>query len=147
MRADSDNPERFSPGARFATTHPTYRSLVLDDARDGPHGLIASFVGVTIREVAQELVGHELMIRSTDRRELDHDEFWPDQLVGMRVRISGELIGTVDNVVLGPQDRLIVVTDDDRIAEIPFVEALVPEVDVASGVVEIDPPEGIFSPR
>jgi 16S rRNA processing protein RimM len=45
------------------------------------------------------------------------------------------------------QDLLVVRTEgaaDERL--VPFVAALVPEVDVAAGVVVIDPPPGLIDP-
>ena len=147
VRDDSDNPDRFVASQRFRTLHERYPMLVLKRARPGSHGLIAEFAGITSVEAASVLIGAELSIKATDRRMLRIDEFWPDQLVGLEVRdVSGPL-GTVADIVLGPQDRLIVVCTDGTTGELPFVDALVPEVNVDEGWVRIDPPDGLFSLR
>ena len=138
-------PERFDPPARFLTDHPKHSMLTLRASRPGPHGLIVEFAGVTSIDVASELCGLELKISRRDRRALDEGEFWPSQLVGLDVRIGHETIGKVQDVILGPQDRLVVRRADGSVAEIPFVEALVPELDQSGGWVRIDPPEGLFS--
>ena len=146
VRADSDNPDRFVPPARFRTDHARFPLLVLRQARQGPHGLIAEFAGITM-ELATDLCGHELMIDVRDRRRLEDGEYWPDQLVGLDVRVGVDVIGRISEVVLGPQDRLVVERDDGLVGEVPFVGDLVPEVDLDEGWVRIEPPEGLFSPR
>ena len=42
------------------------------------------------------------------------------------------------------QDRLVVLTEDDQRIEVPFVEAIVTEIDVEAQVVVINPPGGLF---
>ncbi len=145
VRDDSDNPERFEPPARFRTDHAKYSLLVLRSCRPGPHGLIVEFAGVTSIELASELCGLELKIPRHDRRELDEGEFWPDQLVGLEVRQGTETIGVVEDVLLGPQNRLSIRRLEGGVAEIPFVEQLVPEVNPTEGWIRIEPPDGLFS--
>jgi 16S rRNA processing protein RimM len=147
VRVDSDNPDRFSPSSRFRTNHERYGRLVVREARPGPHGLIVGFAGVTSIELAEELRGLELHIDASERRVLDDGEFWPDQLLGLEVRGPAGRIGTVERVQDGPQARLVIVTDDDQVGEVPFVEALVPVVNLQEGWLTVDLPEGLFNPR
>jgi len=147
VSVDSDDPERFEPPARFQTIDRKYPMLVLQAARPGPHGLIVEFAGVTTVERAREICGLDLLIDADQRRRLDDGEFWTDQLIGLQVRHGENVIGTVGDVVLGAQDRLVVVTASGSRAEIPFVEELVPEVNVADGWVRVDPPDGLLTPR
>jgi 16S rRNA processing protein RimM len=73
------------------------------------------FVGLDIarsREDAEELRGEIITIPEDQRRELDDDEWWPDQLVGLSVvdaegGVRGEVIAIVEGVA---QDRLVVST-------------------------------------
>ena len=101
--------------------------------------------GSTSAEAATRLVGAELLIRQEDRRRLASDEYWPDQLVGLAVRIGPDAVGVVENLVQGPQDRLVVACSDGAVVEVPFVEPLVPEIDLEGGWLRVDPPEGLFS--
>jgi 16S rRNA processing protein RimM len=88
------------------------------------------FAAVPDRTAAEELRGVSLYVAATDRRELDPGEFWPDELVGMTVRsTSGAVLGVVREVVEGSAQHRLVVDAGDRSFEVPFVEALVPEVD------------------
>ena len=85
--------------------------------------------------------------RSTpaDRRDLDDGEFWVEDLVGCDVvGQDGESIGVVESVEFGAaQDRLAVRTEAGRF-EVPFVDAIVPEVDLERRIVVVTPPEGLF---
>ena len=47
-------------------------------------------------------------------------------------------------MILGPQDRLAVSLRSGAAVEVPFVAALVPEVDLAGGWLRIDPPRGLL---
>lgn len=144
VRIESDNPQRFTPPARFFTDLPDVPLLVLRGARSGAGRVIAEFAGVTSREAAARLVGADLLIPESGRRRLQAGEYWPDQLIGLEVRIGSGVIGTVERLIEGPQNRLAVLLSDGSSAEVPFVEALVPEVRPEEGWLRIDPPDGLL---
>ena len=147
VRIESDNPDRFAPRSTFHTDLDHAPLLVLRGARYGPGGLIAEFAGFTSAEAAAPLVGADLMIREEDRRELAPGEFWPDQLISLEVCIGSDVIGVVEDVIQGPQDRLVVSCLAGDTAEIPFVEPLVPEINLEEGWLRIDPPDGLLTSR
>ncbi len=148
VRPETDAPDRFQAGAVFLTDEVPARSLEVRSSRRHQERLLITFVEVIDRTDAESLRGTGLTIRADDRRPLADEEYWPDQLVGLSVRtVAGEAIGTITGVDTGgPQDRLIVQSDDGRQGLIPFVRDLVPEVDVAGGVVVVDLIEGLLSP-
>ena len=145
VQVESDDPGRFAPRSLFRTDLEGARLLVLQSARPGPNGLIVGFAGFASAEAAATLVGARLLIREQDRRDLGPGEFWPDQLVGLEVRLGPEPIGMVEDVIQGAQDRLLVSLREASRVEIPFVEALVPEVNQAEGWLRIDPPAGLLT--
>ena len=106
---------------------------------------MARFAGIEDRTAAESLRGAVLTIPAAERRDLEEDEFWPDDLVGLEARTpQGRVLGRVSRVVSGAaQDRLVIDTGSGEV-EVPFVDPLVPEVDVAGGRVVIDPPGGLF---
>jgi len=58
------------------------------------------------------------------------------------------LIGIVREVAhLPSQDVLVVATPDEREVLVPFVEAIVPIVDIANRRIVIDPPAGLLDPE
>jgi 16S rRNA processing protein RimM len=137
--------ERFRPGARLEVA-PGGRSLVVSAVRPHREGLLVDVDGVADRDSAEELRGATLTIGRSQRRSLDADEFWEDDLVGLEVcHADGRVLGVVSAVVTGAaQDRLVVATSGADKVEVPFVSAIVVEVDVATGRVVVDPPEGLF---
>ena len=144
VRVESDHPERFVPPARFRTGLPDAPLLVLRGVRTGSGDTIVQFAGITSQEQAKGLVGAELLINETDRRGLEPGEYWPDQLIGLDVRVGSSTVGVVEDVIDAPQTRLLVKCHDGSFAVVPFVEALVPEVHVTGGWLRLDPPEGLL---
>ena len=59
---------------------------------------------------------------------------------------AGEAVGVVTDVLHHGQDLLVVRPPDGREHLVPFVKAIVPEVDVTAGVLVIDPPLGLLDP-
>ena len=65
--------------------------------------------------------------------------------------VDGTVVGTVTDVLHHGQDILVVDPAEagggGRAEQIliPFVKAIVPEVDIAGGVLVIDPPEGLLN--
>jgi 16S rRNA processing protein RimM len=89
-----------------------------------------------------------MLIVEADPDELpdDPDEFYDHQLVGLRVvTVDGRDVGTVTEMLhLPTQDVFVVTRADGREALIPFVEEIVPDVDLDEQTVLVDPPEGLL---
>ncbi len=145
VKPDSDNPDRFRKGASVSVGG-TARIIEQVHQTDGP--LLIRFSGVADRSTAESLRGLDVSIADADRRDLDPDEFWPDQLVGLEVvDASGTGHGVVEAVIdAGLQPRLEVRTEEG-IVEIPFVAAIVERVDLGSAVLTVAAIEGLFTPR
>ena len=78
----------------------------------------------------------------------DPDEFYDHQLVGLAVHdLEGVVIGEVTGLVHGgAQDLLAVRATDGRATLVPFVAALVPEVDLDGGRVVVADRPGLVAP-
>ena len=109
-----------------------------------------AFAGITDRTAAGELTGSWLSVDSSQLPPPpDPDEFRDHELIGLSVRTSaGQAVGVVTDVLHHGQDLLVVRRAADQGEEylVPFVKAIVPEVDVAAGVLVIDPPPGLLDP-
>jgi 16S rRNA processing protein RimM len=140
--SESDDPSRFTAGS---VVRAGGRDLVVAASRSEDGRLYLRFEGIDDREAAGALRGEVLTVDAAARRDLDEDEFWPDELVGMTVvTVAGVRVGAVVDVVTGlAQDRLVIETVDRQV-EIPFVRALVPEVSRNARQVIVDPPAGLF---
>ena len=110
--------------------------------------LLVAFAGITDRTAAGELTGSWLSVDSSQLPEIgDPDEFRDHELIGLSVRTSaGDPVGVVTDVLHHGQDLLVVRRADGQGGDhlVPFVKAIVPEVDVRAGLVVIDPPPGLL---
>jgi 16S rRNA processing protein RimM len=135
----SDDPRRFEPGAELH--HEDGRVLTVESARPHRDRFLVKFTGIDDRESAQRARG-ALYIDSDDRRTLEQDEYWPDDLIGCNVLdTQGSLLGVVTDVTSNAAQDLLIVDGKNYV---PMVAALVVSVDVGSKAIVIDPPEGLF---
>jgi len=126
------------------------QSLRVASARWHSGQLLVAFAGITDRTAAAELTGSWLSVDSSQLPETgDPDEFRDHELIGLSVRTcAGDPVGVVTDVLHYGQDLLVVRRADGPGGEclVPFVKAIVPEVDLRAGVVVIDPPPGLLDP-
>lgn len=109
--------------------------------------LLVLFEGVYDRNLAEALRGTLLCVDSAEVTEPeDPDEYHDHQLVGLAVVTpTGERLGEVARIEHAPaSDLLVLRRAEGRTALIPFVKAIVPEVDLAGGRVVVDPPGGLL---
>lgn len=159
LRTD-DPDERFAPGKVLVTdsgampsagsdpaAYQVPKQLKIEEVRAHHGRLIIAFDGVYDRNVAEALRGVLLCVDSADVGPLeDPDEFHDHQLVGLTaVTPAGETLGEVTRIDHAPaSDMLVLRRPEGHTALVPFVKAIVPEVDLAGGRVIVDPPEGLF---
>jgi 16S rRNA processing protein RimM len=164
----TDEPElRFARGSRLDTDPVGVGPLTVAGHRWHSGDLLVRFEEISDRTAAAELGGTWLLVDSAVLGALDDpDEFRDGDLVGLSVRtIDGTAVGTVADVLHHGQDILVIdpvgaadPAGADGVARaaraagaraeqilIPFVKAIVPEVDIAAGVLFIDPPEGLLN--
>ncbi|MGH3149379.1 MAG: ribosome maturation factor RimM [Streptosporangiaceae bacterium] len=110
--------------------------------------LLVGFAGITDRTAAGELTGSWLSIDSSQLpATADPDEYRDHELIGLSVRTAaGEPVGVVSDMLHYGQDLLVVRRADGGESLVPFVKAMVPEVDLGAGVLVIDPPPGLLDP-
>lgn len=142
----TDEPaERFAPGSVLITeSGPT---LTVETVRPHTGRLIVTFDGVHDRDGAEALRKVVLWVDSADLPPpADPDEYHDFQLIGLTaVGRDGTEVGEVVRVDHGPAaDMLVLRRPDGRSALVPFITAMVPEVDLAGGRVVITPPEGLL---
>jgi 16S rRNA processing protein RimM len=144
----TDEPElRFARGSRLDTDPAEAGPLTVAGSKWHSGELLVRFEGVSDRDAAAELRGTWLTVDSaTIAPPADPDEFRDADLVGLSVRTAdGTQVGTVDDVLHSGQDVLVIKSPDGRDFMVPFVKPLVPDVDVKSGFLVINPPEGLLN--
>jgi 16S rRNA processing protein RimM len=109
---------------------------------------LVAFHEIPDRTGAESLRGTRLVVHGVAALPPDEDEdVWTeDQLRGLAlVDRQGIVLGEVSGLEIGAaQDRLVVRLPDGREARVPFVTALVPEVDLGGGRVVTDLPPGLL---
>lgn len=171
---DSDFPERFlEPGSRWilpkGQTEPQEVELVQGRQIPGKALYVIRLAGIDDRDQAEALQGAKLLVPETDRPLLEEGEYHVLDLIGLAVidQATGNNIGIVVDVLSTGHDSLEVqlhpeATPSPEMAGsehappvsakalkpkkvlIPFVEAIVPVVDLEAGRVEITPPPGLL---
>ncbi len=151
----TDEPERrFAVGSVLRVeaprgSHIPLRSLTVAATKRHQSVLLVRFEEIPDRSAAEAARG--ILLHAdipVDASPDDPDEFYDHQLVGLAAYdVSGAALGEVTGLVHGgAQDLLTVRTTDGREALVPFVKALVPEVDLAGRRVVIADRPGLVTP-
>jgi 16S rRNA processing protein RimM len=140
----TDRPEeRLTPGESFATD-PDIGPLTLKSARWHRDRLLLAFEEVPDRNRAEE-IRNTLILAAQDDDDEDADAWYLDDLIGLKVYEDDELVGEIVDVTNGvAQDLLHMKHTAGHVVLIPFVTAIVPEVDVESGRIDVTPPTSLF---
>lgn len=151
----TDEPDRrFTPGAKLRAQAPAgsaskLTSLTVSRSRWHQQVLLLTFEEIDGRDAAEAARG--IVLHATlgpEDAPVDPEEFYDHQLIGLAAYDeAGKHLGELTAVVHGSaQDLLTVRTPDGRNTLVPFVAALVPEVDLAGGRVVIADRPGLVSP-
>lgn len=145
----TDNPERrFVPGAEFTLQVPEAspwhgKTVTVREYRVMNGNPVVFLEDVDDRTAAEGLVRAILWI-DQDVTEVEENAWFDGQLVGLDVVRDDVVIGKVARVEHFPAQDLLIVRVGEADIMVPFVEAIVPTVDVAGGRVIVTPPAGLF---
>lgn len=145
VRLHTDAPqERFVVGAVFRTEPAARGPLTLRTHRihNGIH--LLGFDEAQDRTAAEGLRGTEILADATESNE--DDAWYAEELIGLEVvDPEGNALGTVVELHERPvQDLLELRLAGGRIGYVPFVEQLVPEVDLDGHRIVVDAPPGLL---
>jgi len=119
-------------------------SFTVTGSRDNNGILLLRFAEVADRGAAEAL--RDTLLEADVPEETDEDDAWYEhELLGLAVvDPGGARLGEVAGLRHNPAQDLLVVRTPIGERLVPFVRALVPVVDVAGGVVVVDPPGGLL---
>lgn len=151
----TDEPDRrFAVGSQLQTQDkrpgaPGPAHLTVAGTRWHSGRLLVRFEEIADRNAAEEARGTVLLIPlDPDERPEDPEEFYDHQLVGLAVvTTDGAAVGTLREIVHGTAQDLLVIAPagDGPDVLVPFVSALVPEVDVPGGRIVVADRPGLLS--
>ncbi len=145
----TDDPDlRFVVGSALSTDPADNGPLTITSSRWHSGSLLVTFAGIDDRTAAEQLRGTWLVVDSAELAPTgDPDEFHDHELTGLAaVTVDGDPVGVVAEVRHHGQDLLVIKSSAGDELLVPFVAAIVPEVDVAAGRLVIDPPPGLLEP-
>ena len=153
----SDFPERFTKAGprwlrppaqkRGPAAEPQTVQLLSGRQLPGKELFVIRLEGINDRSSAEACVGQELLVPSDERPKLAKGEFHLLDLVGLEVRLleNGTPIGRVQDLLHAGNDLLEVQLDGKKQPLwIPFVESIVPRVELQEGWIGITPPPGLL---
>jgi 16S rRNA processing protein RimM len=136
----------------------TVKSIFIDDkpyeiesVRDTQRGWLTVLQGLSSRTEAEQFAGRTVSVAREDLGLGEGDVLLDDMIGCKTVLPDGSSWGLIVEIDLGFQDRLIIVekrVNSDGAAcyierMLPIVDQFVLDVDIASGIVKIDPPDGM----
>lgn len=146
----TDDPDsRFVPGTVYTLQVPSDspwfgRTLTLTELRWYNASPVVFFDGVTDRDGAESLAKVILWVEDIDSRPDEDDAWYDHQLIGLTARRDGVAVGTVVRVDHMPAQDLLIIDANGREVMVPFVKAIVTNVDIAAGIMDVNPPTGLF---
>lgn len=147
----TDAPEdRFVPGAQFSLQVPEEsvwfgKTITVREFKWFNEMPVAFFEEVPDRTAAESIVKAILWMDVDINESPTESNAWYDQqLVGLEVRRDGLPIGTIAHVQHLPAQDLLTVKTKTGDVLVPFVAAIVPEVNIDEGYILVTPPAGLF---
>ena len=117
----------------------------IDTVRVHKEFYLVKFEGVTNLNDVEKYKGYEVKANMDDKIDLESDEFYFFDLVGMDVVDSNkETIGQVKRVMENVANEILVVNVKGKEVLIPFVKAIVENVDVENKKIYLSDIEGLY---
>jgi 16S rRNA processing protein RimM len=111
----------------------------VERARRADDAILMKLFSVDDRDRAEELRGAHICVRRRDFPEAEPGEFYAIDVVGSVVKLGGERIGVVAELVQNPSIEVLLIHADDGKGdwEVPLTEMFIGKVDVEGKVVEL----------
>jgi len=141
----TDAPDsRFAVGTEFVVQPATLGTLTVRSSRWNKDILLLGFEGTNTRNDAELLRGATLFFESDDDE--DDDAWYEHELLNLEVRVGTQTVGKVTGLrTHAVQDLLLVKDNDGDEVLVPFVDEIVPEVNIEEGYILLTPPAGLFT--
>lgn len=117
----------------------------IENIRALADGFAARIVEIPTREAAEALRSTRLYASRDRFPELDEDEYYVSDLIGIAVIDGhGQILGKIKAIQNYGAGDLLEIQYQGKSVLIPFTKAIVPNVDLASRRVIVDPPAGLL---
>ncbi|UXM90129.1 ribosome maturation factor RimM [Paenarthrobacter sp. JL.01a] len=137
--------ERFVAGTEFVVEPASAGPLTVRSARWNKDILLLGFEEIADRNAAEAIRGAKLFIETEELDDDDEEGWYEHELVGLQARVGAQVVGKVAALNTMPaQDLLVIESEDGKEILVPFVDEIVPEVNIEDGYILITPPAGLF---
>lgn len=142
VQPDSDNPQRFHPGARLIVGD---REFTVERARRTPDGqIVLELDGIRVREDALALRNEPVYVPASDVPALPPDTYYHYQLLDMTVADeAGRDLGTLTEILSTGANDVYVVTSGAVELLLPAVDGVVLSVDLSKQRMTATVPAGL----
>ena len=153
VKSLSDFEERFlKPGARWLQKEdesPLQVNLTSGYKQPGKENFIIRFDGIDTRDHAERLKKFKILVKSNELPELNKDEFHLLELINLQVKTFQhkelKVIGKVINLENEKNNLLVIeLFENNKKVLVPFVNEIVPLIDVKNNFLVVNPPKGLL---
>jgi len=153
VKSLSDFEERFSkPGIRWLQKDnepPAKMELTSGYKQPGKETFIIKFQGINTRNHAEQFKKYKILVKAKKLPELKKEEYHLLELIGLQVKIVEneklKIIGKVINLENEKNNLLVIeLFENQKKVLIPFVQQIVPLVDIKNKTLIINPPKGLL---
>jgi 16S rRNA processing protein RimM len=118
---------------------------LIETSRAHRQGFLVLFEGVSDRNNAEAICGRYVLRAGNEVRELDEEEIFRHNLVGMEVvTLDGEFIGEIIEVYELRSADLLEIKNPQKNILIPYVSEIINSLSLDENRIVIDPPEGLL---
>ena len=153
VKSLTDFEERFlKPGMRWLQKEnepPLEMKLTSGFRQPGRETFIISFEGINTRNDAEQLKKFKILVKTDNLPRLEKEEFHLLELINLQVKtFENDKLKTIGKVLdlENEKNNLLVVQlfKNQKVVLIPFVEEIVPLVDIKNNFLIINPPKGLL---
>ena len=153
VKSLSDFEERFlKPGLRWLQKEnetPSKIELISGFRNPGKDTFILRFKGVNTRNNAEKLKNYKILVKASKLPQLNEEEFHLLELINLQVKILENEELKIIGKIIGLQNEknnllVIELFEDQKEVLVPFVNEIVPLIDIKNNFVVIKPPKGLL---
>lgn len=136
--------ERFIPGKKFYINYQGQEEeYILKSIRPHQKRYLLKFEDIENVNEVDHLRNANLLIDYDELHELENDEYYFIDLIGLDVYVEDNMIGVVGDVVEMPAHPVLVIETDERDIMVPCVDQFIKDVNLDKKTISIDWLEGL----
>ena len=138
--------EIFEPGASIALCHSdgSEEFFEIDWIKPHSRGALLALKNVKHRDQAKTLIGADLQIEKTKLPELETGVYYWYDLIGLKVFThNNRYLGRLESIIETGANDVYVVKNEDREVLVPALDSIVHLIDLDSGIMRVELPDGL----